>query len=52
MWNVERMGLGGVRIARKGSKVEVTGRQTTFTTRDGRVLEQIEATRFRILNLK
>ena len=52
IWNLERMGFGGVRIARKGSKVEITGRPTTFETRDGRTLEQIEVTNFRILQLK
>ena len=32
MWNLERVGPGGVRIARKGSKVEITGRRTSFET--------------------
>ena len=52
VWNLERMGFGGIRIARKGSKVEVTGRATSFKTRDGKTLEQIEVTTFRILKLK
>ena len=52
MWNLDRNGPGGVRIARKGSRVEITGRRTSFETRDGRTLEQIEATNFRILQLK
>ena len=42
----------GVRIARKGSKVELTGRLTAFETRDGRRLEQVELSEFRILELK
>ena len=52
IWNLERMGFGGVRITRKGSKVKITGRRTTFETRDGRTLEQIEVSDFRILQLK
>ena len=52
VWNVERMEHRGVRIARKGSKVEITGRKTTFNTSDGRSLEQIELIRLRILELK
>lgn len=52
VWNVDRLEHLGVRIARKGSKVEITGRRTSFETRDGRTLEQIELTCFRILRLK
>ncbi len=52
VWNVERLEFMGVRIARKGSRVTLTGRQTSFETRDSRVLEQIELTDFRILELK
>ncbi|MCP3962398.1 MAG: single-stranded DNA-binding protein [bacterium] len=52
VWNVERLEHIGVRIARKGSKVEITGRRTSFETRDGHTLEQIELTNFRILQLR
>ena len=52
VWNVERLEFMGVRIARKGSKVELTGRLTAFETRDGRRLEQVELSEFRILELK
>ena len=52
VWNVDRLEHIGVRIARKGSRVEITGRRTSFETRDGRTLEQIELTSFRILKLK
>ena len=52
VWNVERMSNIGVRIARKGSKVEINGHRTSFETRDGHRLEQIELTSFRILELK
>ena len=52
VWNLHRMGFGGIRIARKGSKLEVTGRRTTFETQDGRTLEQIEASNVRILQLR
>ncbi len=52
VWNVDRLEHLGVRIARKGSRVEVTGPRTSFETRDGLTLEQIEASSFRILKLK
>ena len=52
VWNVGRLEHLGVRIARKGSRVEITGRRTSFETRDGRTLEQIEASNLRILQLK
>ena len=52
VWNVDRLEHLGVRIARKGSKVEITGRLTSFETREGRALEQIDLSNFRILQLK
>ncbi|MCP3957372.1 MAG: hypothetical protein GY719_05930 [bacterium] len=52
VWNVDRLEHLGVRIARKGSKVEITGQRTSFETRDGWTLEQIELSSFRILQLK
>ena len=52
VWNVDRLEHLGVRIARKGSRVEITGRKTTFTARDGRQLQQIELSRLRILRLR
>ena len=52
VWNVDRLEHIGVRIARKGSRVEITGRRTSFETREGQVLEQIELTNFRILQLQ
>jgi len=52
VWNVDRMEHIGVRIARKGSKVEVKGRLTSYVTGDGRTLEQIDLIHLRILELK
>ncbi len=52
VWNVDRLEFMGVRIARKGSKVKIKGRRTSFETQDSHVLEQIELTDFRILQLK
>ncbi len=52
VWNVDRMEHIGVRIARKGSRVEITGRRTSFIAQDGRTVEQIEASHLRILQLK
>ncbi len=52
VWNVDRLEHLGVRIARKGSKVEISGRLTSFETRDGWTLEQVELSSFRILQLK
>ncbi|MCP3963621.1 MAG: hypothetical protein GY719_37775, partial [bacterium] len=52
VWNVDRLEHLGVRIARKGSKVEITGCRTSFETRDGWTLEQIELSSFRILQLR
>ncbi len=57
VWNVDRIEHMGVRIARKGSKVEVTGRPTSYTFRDEKAekevtLEQIEATTVRLLQIR
>jgi single-stranded DNA-binding protein len=55
-WSPERNGLSNMRLARKGDKVEVTGRPETFTYpgADGlpRTIAQIVVERFRILRLK
>ncbi len=52
VWNVDRMEHIGVRLARKGSRVEITGRRTSFIAQVGRTVEQIEASHLRILQLR
>ena len=54
VWNVDR-DLGRRRpatICRKGSKVKITGRRTSFETEDGRTIEQIEVDEWKILDLR
>ena len=51
VWDVYRTEHIGVRIARKGTKVEITGRKTSFTTRDGHLMEQVELIDLRILRM-
>lgn len=52
VWNVFRLEFLGVRIARKGSKVQVTGRITVWTTDDGRAIKQLEVDELRLLELR
>lgn len=54
VWNVDR-DLGRRRpatICRKGSKVEITGRRTSFETEDGQTIEQIEVEEWKIVDLR
>ncbi len=52
VWNADRLEFLGLRIARKGSRVEVTGPRKSFETRDGGTIKQIEASSVRLLQLK
>ena len=52
VWNLDRHEHLPVRLSRKGDRVRITGRPTTFTTRDGRKIEQIELDRLEILRNK
>jgi len=57
VWDVDRMEFMGLRIARKGSKLEITGRRTSFTYRDEKAekevtVDQIEAVTVRLLELR
>ena len=54
VWNVDR-DLSRRRpatICRKGSKVKITGRRTSFETEDGRTVEQIEVDEWKIIDLR
>ena len=51
-WNLDRHEHLPVRLCRKGDRVRITGRPTTFTTGDGRTIEQIELDRLEILRNK
>ena len=50
-WNADRMEHAAVRHARRGDQVRVTGRPSSFTTRDGRKIDQIEIDRLEILRM-
>jgi hypothetical protein len=50
-WNTDRDHFGLFRLG-KGDQVEVTARPNTYTTRDGRELEQMELASFRLLRRK
>ena len=50
-WNTDRDHFGLFRLG-KGDLVEVSGRPSTFTTKDGRFLEQLELVRFRLIRRK
>ena len=51
-WNLDRHEHLPVRLCRKGDRVRITGRPTTFTTGDGRTIEQIELDNLEILRNK
>ena len=55
-WNVDRLEHFAVRLARRGDKVRITGRQTTFVVRKGRnkgkTIVQIELIKLEILQTK
>ena len=48
-WNLDRLERMPVRLCRKGDRVRITGRPTSFTTADGRTIEQIELESLQIL---
>jgi single-stranded DNA-binding protein len=50
-WNTDRDHFGLFRLG-KGDQVELIARPSTYTTRDGRDLEQLELVRFRLLRRK
>ena len=57
VWNVDRMEYRGLRIARKGSKVEVSGHPTSYTFWDDKAkkevtIDQVEASTVRLLQLR
>jgi len=51
-WNLDRHEHLPVRLCRKGDRVRITGRPSTFTTADGRTIDQIELDRLEILRGK
>ena len=56
VWNVDRHEHFAVRLARRGDKVRITGRQTTFVARKGKnkgqTIVQIELIKLEILQTK
>jgi len=53
VWNVDRAGiLHPARLCRKGTKVRVIGQRETFTTEDGRTVEQIIVQDLELLDLR
>jgi single-stranded DNA-binding protein len=51
-WNPDRHEHLPVRLCRKGDRVRITGRPSTFKTADGRTIDQIELDRLEILRGK
>jgi single-stranded DNA-binding protein len=51
-WNLDRHEHLPVRLCRKGDRVRITGRPSTFKTADGRTIDQIELDRLEILRGK
>jgi single-stranded DNA-binding protein len=51
-WNLDRHEYQAVRLCRKGDRVRITGRPSTFTTRDGRKIDQIVLDNLEILRNK
>jgi len=53
VWNTDRAGiLHPARLCRKGTKVRIIGRRETFTTEDGRIVEQIIVQDLQLLDLR
>jgi single-stranded DNA-binding protein len=51
-WDPDRLDIRAARICRKGAKVRVTGVRDSFTTFDGRVIEQLIIKDFEIIDLR
>ena len=51
-WNLDRHEHLAVRLCRKGDRVRITGRPSTFTTRDGRRIDQLVLDNLEILRGK